>query len=67
LLVVGHHGAKDATCQELLDGLQPETAVISVGRDNRYNHPHRSVLDRLEAAGCEIFRTDHSGDLIYRR
>ena len=67
LLVVGHHGAKDATCQELLDAVRPETAFVSVGRDNRYHHPHQSVLDRLEAGGCEIFRTDLSGDLIYRR
>lgn len=67
LLVVGHHGASDATCQELLDAVRPETAVISVGRDNRYNHPHQSVLDRLTAMECEIYRTDHSGDIRYRR
>lgn len=67
LLVVGHHGSKTSTCQELLEAVTPETAVISVGADNSYGHPHQEVLDRLRAAGCEIFRTDQSGDIVYRR
>ena len=67
MLVVGHHGSKGSTCQELLDAAAPDTAIISVGKDKRYNHPHQEVLDRLAAAGCEIYRTDQSGDIVYRR
>ena len=67
MLVAGHHGSRSSTCQELLDAVKPDTAIISVGKDNRYNHPHQEVLDRLTAAGCAIFRTDQSGDIIYRR
>lgn len=67
VLVVGHHGSGSSTSEELLDAVRPETAIVSVGENNRYGHPARETLDRLEAAGCEIFRTDLSGDIIYRR
>jgi len=60
LLMVGHHGAKNSTCQELLDRLRPETAVISVGY-NSYGHPAEETLARLEASGAKIYRTDQNG------
>lgn len=66
ILVVGHHGSKYATCPELLDAVQPELAVISVG-ENNYGHPTQEVLDRLEEAGCTVRRTDLEGTIIIRR
>lgn len=66
VLVVGHHGAKDSACQELLDVTSPRVAVISVG-DNSYGHPNQETLNRLHDAGCEIFRTDEDGTIIIRR
>ena len=66
LLIVGHHGSKYSTCEELLTATAPDAAVISVGADNGYGHPTREVLDRLEAAGCAIYRTDLHGTIIYR-
>ncbi len=62
LLVVGHHGSRSSTSRELLDAVQPEMAVISVG-DNRYGHPTDEVLWRLTRAGAEIFRTDMQGTI----
>lgn len=66
VLVVGHHGAHSATGEALLQATSPETAVISVGRDNNYGHPHREVLDRLTAYGCIIRRTDLEGTILIR-
>jgi len=66
VLVVGHHGAKDSACAELLEVTSPRVAVISVG-DNSYGHPNQETLDRLMDAGCEIFRTDRDGTVIIRR
>ncbi len=60
LLIAGHHGSKHATSEELLLAVRPEYAVISVG-DNRYGHPAPETLERLSAAGCEIYRTDWMG------
>ena len=67
VLVVGHHGSKYSTSEELLALTSPEVAVISVEADNRYGHPAQEVLDRLEAAGCTILRTDEDGTIIIRR
>lgn len=65
VLIVGHHGSKTSTCQELLDAAHADIAIISVG-ENSYGHPTQEVLDRLETAGCTVYRTDISGTVIYR-
>ncbi len=65
VLIVGHHGSKTSTCEELLDKTTPEIAIISVG-DNSFGHPAQEVLDRLQAYGCVIYRTDLNGTVIYR-
>ncbi len=62
LLIVGHHGAKSSTSPELLRAVKPETAAISTGR-NSYGHPAPEVLERLEEAECEIYRTDQLGNI----
>lgn len=61
LLKVGHHGSRTATGAGWLAELRPETAVISVGRRNRYGHPAADVLERLAAAGARVVRTDVAG------
>jgi len=60
LLVVGHHGSRHSTSEELLYALAPDIAVIPVGR-NSFGHPSPEVLERLERHGAAIFRTDESG------
>ncbi len=67
LLVVGHHGSKYATGETLLETVRPELAVISVGADNHYGHPTQETLDRLTAAGAQIYRTDECGTVTIRR
>lgn len=62
VLVAGHHGSKYASGAVLLQAIQPEIALISVGYNN-YGHPSAEALDRLTAAGAEIYRTDLQGDL----
>lgn len=61
LLVVGHHGSRYSTTEELLAAVQPDAAVISVGAGNRYGHPTQETLDRLASVGAEIYRTDTMG------
>lgn len=67
LLIAGHHGSKYSTTQELLNTVQPETVFISVGAGNAYGHPAGELLDRLSTFGCEVYRTDLNGTLIFRR
>lgn len=66
LLKVGHHGSVTSTSSELLERGGPDVAVISVGRRNRYGHPHPGVLRKIMDAGAEIYRTDRDGPLVIR-
>lgn len=67
LLIVGHHGSAYSTSERLLAVTMPENAIISVGTDNPYGHPAASTLQRLYNIGCNVYRTDLNGTIIYRR
>ncbi|MBR6376143.1 MAG: DNA internalization-related competence protein ComEC/Rec2 [Oscillospiraceae bacterium] len=62
LYVAGHHGSDSSSSAALLAAIQPETAFISVG-SNSYGLPSAKVLERLEAAGARVYRTDEFGTL----
>lgn len=63
VLKVGHHGSRTSSSEEFLDEVAPQAAVIQVGKNNRYGHPHLSVLRRLEARRLPILRNDEQGDI----
>ncbi len=65
MLKVAHHGSMYTTDKEFLKLTRPQIAVISCGRDNRYGHPHDELIERLEAVGAKIFRTDRSGAISF--
>lgn len=62
--LVSHHGSSSSTTKELLERVRPSAAVISVGEDNAYGHPHSQTMDRLKAAGVQLYRTDIQGTVI---
>ena len=64
ILKVAHHGSKYSSSQDFLDKASPHIAVISVGAHNFYGHPSPAALERLELAGCKVFRTDQEGAVI---
>jgi competence protein ComEC len=61
ILKVGHHGSDTSTGQELLDRIQPEVAIMSVGKNNDYGHPSTFVVERLQRNGAKVYRTDLDG------
>jgi competence protein ComEC len=65
VLKVGHHGSKSSTSEEFLETISPRWAIISVGENNRYQHPHQEVLDRLLERQMIIYRTDLFGAITY--
>jgi hypothetical protein len=58
---------KQKRIEELLREVKPETVLISVAQDNKYDHPSETLLQRLEQFGCEVRRTDLEGTIIIRR
>jgi competence protein ComEC len=65
VLKVGHHGSHTSTTEELLEAIKPKYALISLGKNNLYGHPHQDVINRLEQRRITIFRTDHHGAIRY--
>ena len=65
ILKVGHHGSSTSSQQKFLDAVSPEYAVVSVGKNNVYNLPKKSTLDRLAKMGLTVYRTDDNGTVIF--
>ncbi|HLR64521.1 MAG TPA: DNA internalization-related competence protein ComEC/Rec2 [Pseudogracilibacillus sp.] len=60
-LKIAHHGSDTSTTEAFLSAVQPQIAFIPVGENNRYNHPHQDIIDRLEERNIHIYRTDEDG------
>lgn len=63
LIKIAHHGSSNGYNQKLIDQIQPEVAVISVGADNKYGHPAASTISSLEKSNIKTYRTDRDGTL----
>jgi competence protein ComEC len=64
VLKVGHHGSRTSSSPAFLAAVAPSTAVISVGRRNRFGHPHGETLRALAEARIRVFRTDRDGAVV---
>jgi len=63
LIKVSHHGSKTASSPEFLEATKALSAVISVGQDNKFQHPATSTLLNLDLLKFKVFRTDLDGDI----
>nr|MBP3258968.1 DNA internalization-related competence protein ComEC/Rec2 [Bacilli bacterium] len=64
ILKVGHHGSKTSSSKEFIDKINPNYSVISVGKNNRYGHPNKEVLNNLKDS--KIYRTDEDGSIMFK-
>jgi competence protein ComEC len=65
LLKIGHHGSRTSSGDALLAAVAPTLATISSGVRNRFGHPSRTVLGRLDARGVATARTDRGGEIVW--
>ncbi len=63
ILKAGHHGSRTSSGESYLRVVSPKYAIISSGKDNRYGHPHKEVIDSLNRMNIEILRTDREGTI----
>ena len=65
VLKVGHHGSRTSTSELFLAEVDPDYAVISAGKDNRYGHPHVEVTDALFNYGVTTYNTAEYGNVTF--
>ena len=64
VLKVGHHGSRTSSDKEFINEINPKYSIISVGKNNRYGHPNKEVLNTLE--NSKIYRTDQDGSIMFK-
>lgn len=64
VLKAAHHGSRFSSTEEFLVEVRPQITVISAGADNRYHHPHEEAVERLKAAGSQIWCTQETGAVL---
>jgi competence protein ComEC len=65
ILKTGHHGSRTSTSKTYVKAVSPEFAILSLGKENRYGHPHKEVLQVLEDARVQVLRTDLLGRITF--
>lgn len=60
---VPHHGSIDSNNPKLAEFIEPVKCLVSVGEDNKFNHPNQETIDTLGNLGCEVLRTDQVGSI----
>ena len=63
VIKVGHHGSKTSSSEEFINEINPKYSIISVGKNNRYGHPNKEVLDSLKSS--KIYRTNIDGSILF--
>jgi len=64
VLKVGHHGSRTSSSKEFIDEINPNYSIISVGKNNRYGHPNKEVLNTLN--NTKIYRIDQDGSIMFK-
>ena len=64
VLKVGHHGSKTSSGKKFIDEINPKYSIVSVGKNNRYGHPNKEVLDNLKDS--KVYRTDQDGSIMFK-
>ena len=64
VLKIGHHGSKTSSSKEFITKIKPKYSIISVGKNNRYGHPNKEVLENLKDS--KIYRTDQDGSIMFK-
>ena len=66
VLKLGHHGSRTSSSILWLEKVNPEVAIISAGKNNKYGHPHKEILERLSTLHIPYLSTYEKGNIIFK-
>ena len=64
VIKIGHHGSEYSSTETFIKSVNPQYAIISVGKNNSYNHPSSTIINRLKDNNIKIYRTDEDGTIV---
>ena len=64
VIKIGHHGSSTSSSLKFLNEVNPKYAVISLGKDNDYGHPHKVTILRLKSLNIPVYRTDEVSTIV---
>ncbi|ACD24617.1 MBL fold metallo-hydrolase [Clostridium botulinum] len=64
VIKVGHHGSSTSSSKSFIEKVNPSIAIISVGADNKFNHPNKSTIDCLTKSNIKIYQTNKENTII---
>jgi competence protein ComEC len=65
VLKLGHHGSKTSSSEIFISAVSPEYAIVLAGKDNKYGHPNKEVLDLLSKFGISTINTANTGTIKF--
>lgn len=65
VIKLGHHGSRTSTDRQFIEQIAAKQGIVSAGKNNSFGHPHPEVLEVLQQADVQVFRTDQSGMIRY--
>lgn len=65
VLKLSHHGSSTSSTVNFLDEVDPKYAVISVGKGNKYEHPHSATMRAMKERAIKLYRTDKQGSIVF--
>lgn len=66
LVKVGHHGSNTSSHINFIKKINPEYAVITVGKNNKYGHPNKETMQILKNENIEVHRSDECGNILFK-
>jgi competence protein ComEC len=63
VIKVAHHGSKTSSTEDFVAATKPQLAIISVGRNSRFGHPHKEVVERWQSNGATVLTTGNCGTI----
>lgn len=64
ILKVGHHGSRTSSTEPFIELIDPQLAIVSAGRNNRYGHPHKEVMETFEKYNVPTLVTAEEGSVM---
>jgi len=65
VLKLGHHGSDTSTSATFMSRVKPQYSIVSAGKNNKYNHPHPNVVERVEKFGSILLKTEDMGTITF--